>query len=190
MIEKIKKEVDISIQQLIISNIILYPTDTIWGIGCDATSEKAVSKIYKLKQRDESKALICLVNSFKMLSNYIDKIPFNVNKILKETEKPTTIIYNDPKNLAKNLIAEDNTIAFRMVNEGFCFELIEKFGKPIVSTSANISGTQSPKHFLEISKAILTGVDYVVNLPEINLSTTPSRILKLNMNGSVTVIRE
>ena len=186
MIENLKKEIKNTTKQLKKSNTILYPTDTIWGIGCDATNKEAVTKVYKLKQRDESKALICLVNSYDMLAEYIDDIPSQIHKILTEANKPTTIIYNNPKNLAKNLIADDNTIAFRMVNTGFCFELIEKFGKPIVSTSANISEQSSPKHFSEISKAILTGVDYVVNLPGINVRTVPSRILKLNLDETIT----
>ena len=185
-----KEELKNTLNHLQKPNTILYPTDTIWGIGCDATNEEAVKKVYQLKQRDESKALICLVNSFEMLSNYITNMPEEVSKILDNAEKPTTIIYNNPKHLAKNLIAADNTIAFRLVNQGFCFELIESFGKPIVSTSANISGEASPKHFSEISKAILTGVDYVVNLPKINSNSSPSRIIKLNLDGSISVIRD
>lgn len=171
------------------SQTILYPTDTIWGIGCDATSIEAVKKIYDIKQREESKALICLVSSFEMLLNYVDDITEQVYEILKEASKPTTIIYNSPRNFASNLIAEDQTIAIRMVNNGFSHELIKKFGKPIVSTSANISGLPSPKHYKEIDERILKGVDYVVNLPEFKTNSEPSRIIKILEGGSIQVIR-
>ncbi|MGB2231994.1 MAG: L-threonylcarbamoyladenylate synthase, partial [Flavobacteriaceae bacterium] len=145
---------------------ILYPTDTIWGIGCDATNVDAVKKIYDIKQREESKALICLVSSFEMLISYVEDIPEQVHEILKEASKPTTVIYNSPRNFASNLIAADQTIAIRLVNKGFAHELIKTFGKPIVSTSANVSGNPSPKDFKEIDERILKGVDYVVNLPD------------------------
>ena len=168
---------------------ILYPTDTIWGIGCDATSIQAVKKIYDLKQREESKALICLVSSFEMLLNYVEDIPDQVYDILKKPSKPTTIIYNSPKNFASNLIARDQTIAIRMVNSGFSHELIKKFGKPIVSTSANISGLPSPKHYKEIDERILKGVDYIVNLPEFDSNSTPSRIIKILKDHSIQIIR-
>ena len=168
---------------------ILYPTDTIWGIGCDATCTEAVKKIYDLKQREESKALICLVSSFEMLLSYVKEIPEQVHEILKEASKPTTIIYNSPIKFASNLIAEDQTIAIRMVNNGFCHELIKQFGKPIVSTSANISGLPSPKDYKEIDERILKGVDYVVNLPEFNSNSTPSRIIKILKDHSIQIIR-
>ena len=168
---------------------ILYPTDTIWGIGCDATNVDAVKKIYDIKQREESKALICLVSSFEMLLSYVDDIPEQVHEILKEASKPTTVIYNSPRNFASNLIAADQTIAIRLVNKGFAHELIKTFGKPIVSSSANISGLPSPKHYKEIDERILKGVDYVVNLPEFNSNSTPSRIIKILKDHSIQIIR-
>ena len=168
---------------------ILYPTDTIWGIGCDATNVDAVKKIYDIKQREESKALICLVSSFEMLLSYVEDIPEQVHEILKEASKPTTVIYNSPRNFASNLIAGDQTIAIRLVNKGFAHELIKTFGKPIVSTSANVSGNPSPKDFKEIDERILKGVDYVVNLPDFKSNSLPSRIIKILENNTVQTIR-
>lgn len=170
-------------------DVILYPTDTVWGIGCDATSEEAVKKVYKLKKREESKSLIILVDSIEMLRKYVDDIPQKAIHILKERENPTTIIYNNPKKLASNTIAKDNTIAIRIVKNEFCQNLIKHFGKPIVSTSANISGEPTPKSFLEISKAILNNVDYVVNLYQNKESIKSSTILKID-GEDVIVIRE
>ena len=167
---------------------ILYPTDTVYGIGCDATNPIAVSKIYQLKNRDDSKALICLVNDVAMLKKYIRHVPNEALELLKNVTKPTTIIYNQPISLASNLISQDNTIAIRIVSQGFAHELITAFGKPIVSTSANISGEATPKTFNEISEQILKGVDYVVNLP-VNQNNSPSQILKLELDGTITVIR-
>lgn len=170
--------------------IILYPTDTVWGIGCDATNSRAVSEIFKIKQRDESKSLVILVDSFEMLKTYIANIPAGLNELLKESQRPTSIIYQDPKGLASNVIAADNTVAIRMVQNDFCRELIRQFGKPIVSTSANISGRPTPKSFSEIEAPILEAVDYVVNLQRDAVNTTPSRILKLNADGEIVVIRD
>ncbi|MEX6625843.1 L-threonylcarbamoyladenylate synthase [Tenacibaculum salmonis] len=168
---------------------ILYPTDTVWGLGCDATNQNAVNKIYIIKNRAESKSLIILVDSIEMLKEYVDSISDIVLNILKTVEKPTTIIYPNPKNLAKNTIASDNTIAIRIPKDDFCLELIKEFGKPIVSTSANISGVPTPKTFSEISKAILQSVDYVVALHQDKITEKSSTILKVNGN-SVNVIRE
>lgn len=168
---------------------ILYPTDTIWGLGCDATNAKAVSKIYAIKNRIESKALICLVSSLNMLKTHIEEIPEAAIHFLETATKPTTIIYNNPKLVAPNLIAQDNTLAIRMVHEGFAYELIELFQKPIVSTSANISGQASPKSFKEIHEDILKDVDYVVNLQNEKINTKPSTIIKLDKDGNVTVLR-
>ena len=169
---------------------ILYPTDTVWGIGCDATNENAVAKIYKIKNRVASKSLIILVDSLEMLSQYIDDIPKRVQQILIEATKPTTIIYKYPKGIAKNCIAEDQTIAIRIVQHNFCKQLIKQFGKPIVSTSANISGEPTPKSFSEISNSILDSVDYVVNLQQEKIATASSRILRITDDNQVEVIRD
>lgn len=169
--------------------IILYPTDTVWGIGCDATDTKSIKRIFEIKNREESKSLIILVDSIEMLQQYIDEIPEDALKILKENKKPTTIIYNNPKGLAKNIIASDNTVAIRIPDDEFCKQLIKKFGKPIVSTSANISGEPTAKSFSEISNAILNSVDYVVDLHREKITQKSSTILRID-NGSVIVIRE
>jgi len=170
-------------------NVILYPTDTVWGLGCDATNVQAVSKVYGIKQRSESKSLIVLVDSFEMLSEYIESIPSIVKKELERANKPTTIIYKNPKGIAANCIAPDNSIAIRIVQNDFCQQLIREFGKPIVSTSANISDAPTPKSFSEIQNTILDSVDYIVNLQQDKITTTSSRILKIT-EGLVEVIRE
>ena len=177
------------ILNLKLKNTILYPTDTVWGIGCDATESAAVAKIYKLKNREESKSLIILVSSVNMLKKYVS-VPKKALEIIKETEKPTTIIYQNPKNIATNAISkEDNTVAIRIVQDDFCRKLIKKFGKPIISTSANVSGEPTPKSFLKISKPILEGVDYIVNLQQERETTKSSTILKIE-GDSIVVLRE
>ena len=167
----------------------LYPTDTVWGIGCDATNSEAISKVYKIKKREETKSLIILVDSFEMLSNYVKTIPEKAKEELKVATRPTTIIYQNPIGLAKNCIASDNTIAIRIVQHDFCKAIIKEFGKPIVSTSANISGEPTPKSFSEISTTILDSVDYIVNLQQEIIATASSRILKI-IDDKVEVIRE
>ena len=168
---------------------LLYPTDTVWGIGCDATDFNAISKIYNIKQRAESKSLIVLVDSLQMLQKYVKLIPEKAIEILRKSIKPTTIIYQNPKGLAKNCSSSDNTIAIRIVQSEFCKELIHQFGKPIVSTSANVSGEPTPKSFAEISRTILDSVDYVVNLQQEKITSTSSRILRIT-DEKVEVIRE
>ncbi|MFL2621491.1 MAG: L-threonylcarbamoyladenylate synthase [Flavobacteriaceae bacterium] len=168
---------------------ILYPTDTVWGIGCDATNHEAVKKVYKIKNRSDSKALICLVSDVEMLKHYVEYIPDAAYQIIKFSEKPTTIIYDKPKNISENLISDDNTIGFRITNNDFCKKLITKINKPIVSTSANVSGNPTPNSFKEIETDILKGVDYIVNLDLERKCTTPSTIIKLGNNGEVKIIR-
>ncbi len=170
--------------------IILYPTDTVWGIGCDATNFEAIEKIIRLKKRLDRKSMICLVSDFKMLNQYIEDIPEVTYDIIKFATKPTTIVYDRPLHVAENLIAKDNSIAIRVVREGFSNQLIRKLKKPIVSTSANISGKTSPNNFQEISNAILEGVDYVVNLPDKKGSVKPSAIIKISAWGNVQIIRK
>jgi len=170
--------------------IILYPTDTVWGIGCDATNYEAVEKIYKLKARQDSKSLICLVSDFKMLNQYIQEIPEIAYDLLKHATKPTTVIYDRPLHVSKNLISKNNSLGVRVVRESFAGLLVKKFKKPIVSTSANISGKITPKSFKEIQEEIIKGVDYVVNLPNVKSSKKPSSIIKLSNDGKVLVIRK
>lgn len=183
-----EKELQRTLDALQSKGTILYPTDTVWGIGCDATLVEAVQKIYKLKNREESKSLVILVSSLKMLQEYISTIPEKALEIISKQEKPTTIIYSHPKGLAKNTIASDDSIAIRIPQHEYCKALVEKFGKPIVSTSANISGEPTPKSFSEISKPILEGVDYVVNLEREKITTKSSTIIKIN-GEEIQVIR-
>lgn len=170
--------------------IILYPTDTVWGIGCDASNEEAVAKIYALKKREESKSMICLMNSDKMLFNIFKDIPEVAWEILDMSENPTTLVLDKPKNVAKNLIADDDSLAIRIVKEPFCFKLMERLKRPIVSTSANISGKPSPKSFKEIDPEIIKGVDYVVNLHRDKNCDKPSTIIKLGLDCQVKIIRK
>jgi L-threonylcarbamoyladenylate synthase len=170
--------------------IILYPTDTVWGIGCDATNEEAVKKIYALKQREESKSMIVLINGERMMYNVFKEIPEVAWQILDLSEKPTTLILDNPRNVAKNIIAEDNTLGVRIVTDPFCFKLMERMKKPLVSTSANISGMFTPKTFKEISPEIIKGVDYVVNLQHDKVCKNPSTIIKLGLDSQVKVIRK
>ncbi|MFD2917611.1 L-threonylcarbamoyladenylate synthase [Psychroserpens luteus] len=185
-----QQEFDNAIQVLKQGGLILYPTDTVWGIGCDATNYEAVKRIYKLKQRKDSKSLICLVNNYSMLERHVDNVPNMAYTILDIAVKPTTIIYDDPAGVAENLIAEDNTLAIRIVKNKFCEKLIRYLKNPIVSTSANISGQPTPKSFKEISDEILKGVDYVVNLQNEKSQSKPSTIIKLSNVGMVKIIRE
>ena len=170
--------------------LILYPTDTVWGIGCDATNPEAVQKVYQLKKREDSKALICLVGNQAMLERHVKEVPDVAYDIIDLATKPTTIVFDEPKGIAENLVADDNTLAIRVASDKFCQYLINKFGKPIVSTSANISGEPTPKQFKDIAPEILKGVDYVVNLPDVNKNPSPSSIIKLSNDGQVKVIRE
>ena len=186
----ITKEVRVALKTLQQRGVIIYPTDTIWGIGCDATNEKAINKIFSIKKRNDNKSMIILVDSLDMLRDYVEMIPEKVVEILNTSKKPTTVIYNNPKGLAKNVIAKDNTIAIRIVEDTFCKKLIRKLEKPIVSTSANISGEPTPKSFQEISASILDAVDYVVNLQHEKITTESSKIIKILDNGEVKVIRE
>ncbi|WP_378187143.1 L-threonylcarbamoyladenylate synthase [Aquimarina sp. W85] len=170
--------------------LILYPTDTVWGIGCDATNAEAVDKVFALKQRMENKALICLVNDFKMLQQYVEEVPEVAYDILKFAKKATTIIYDRPLRVAENLISDDNSLGIRVVRDPFCSQLIKKFKRPIVSTSANISGKATPMRYQEISKEILEGVDYIVNLPLQNKNAKPSAIIKIGGDSTVKIIRK
>ncbi|MFN3754343.1 L-threonylcarbamoyladenylate synthase [Flavobacterium sp.] len=170
--------------------IILYPTDTVWGIGCDATNAEAVKKIYALKQREETKSMIVLMNGEKMMYNVFKDIPEVAWQILDLSEKPTTLILDNPRNVAANVIAEDKTLGVRIVKEPFCFKLMERMKKPLVSTSANISGMFTPKSFKEISSEIINGVDYVVNLHHEKICDKPSTIIKLTSDSQVKIIRK
>jgi L-threonylcarbamoyladenylate synthase len=185
----LNQEIQNALEVLQNGGIILYPTDTVWGIGCDASNEEAVDKIYKLKKRAESQSMIVLMNGDKMIHNTFKEVPETAWQIMDLSEKPTTLILDKPQNIAKNLIATDNTLGIRVVKDSFCFKLIDKLKKPLVSTSANISGKPTPMTFSEISKEILNGVDYVVNLSREKKCGNPSTIIKIALDNQVKVIR-
>ncbi len=183
------KEIINAVQVLKDGGLILYPTDTVWGIGCDATNAEAVEKVFQLKERKDNKALICLVVDDRMLSKYVKEIPKVAYDLFDVSDDPITIIYDDAQNLAENLVAEDKSIGIRIPNDDFCFQVLRRFGKPIVSTSANVSAKPTPKSFEEIAPRILKGVDYIVNLHREKVCTKPSSIIKLSANGKVKIIR-
>ncbi|CAM4120925.1 L-threonylcarbamoyladenylate synthase [Flavobacterium antarcticum] len=170
--------------------IILYPTDTVWGIGCDATNPEAVAKIYALKKRAESQSMIVLMNGDRMLHHVFREIPDVAWEIMDCAEKPTTLILDNPLNVAANLISADKSLGVRVVQDPFCFKLLERMKKPLVSTSANISGQPTPKSFKEISPEIIKGVDYVVNLHHEKIAGNPSSIIKLTNDLQVKIIRK
>lgn len=171
--------------------VILYPTDTIWGIGCDATNAEAVQRVYEIKQRIESKAMIVLVDSMAKVQGYVAEVPDIAWDLTELAEKPLTIVYPNARQLAPNLIAQDGSVAIRITNEQFSKALCQQFRKPIVSTSANISGEPAPALFSEISQEIKDLVDYVVECrQDEQIRPTPSGILKLGVNGEIEIIRQ
>lgn len=186
-----KQELRNCIDTLRRGGTILYPTDTIWGIGCDATNAKAVQKVYKIKKRMESQSLIVLLDRKESLYNYIESVPEIALDLVSSVTTPLTIIYPNARNFAKNIIAKDGTIAIRLVHDEFCYKLVRMFGKPIVSTSANISGQPAPLIYKSISEEIINQVDYVVNLGREEIrETKPSTIVKLKTNGEFEIIRQ
>jgi L-threonylcarbamoyladenylate synthase len=189
--DNFNQEVQRAIEVLRAGGTILYPTDTIWGIGCDATNSRAVEKVYKLKQRVESKSLIVLLDDMEKLQQHVEKVPDITFDLLNSIKTPLTIIYSNAKNLAKNVMAADKTIAIRIVREPFCMALVKSFSKPIVSTSANISNDPTALTFNKISNEIRKKVDYVVNLYQDRFNQTkPSTIIRLFESGEYQVIRK
>ncbi len=171
--------------------VILYPTDTVWGIGCDATNAEAVARVYAIKQRDDSKAMICLVDSDARLQRYVRNVPEVAWDLLELSTKPTTVILDNAVNLAPNLIAADGSIALRITQEPFSKQLCYRFQKPLVSTSANISGEPPAQNFCDISEQLLEAVDYVCwSRRQEHKPHTPSSIIKLTQDGVVTIIRK
>ena len=184
------EDIEKSLEVLNRGGVILYPTDTVWGIGCDATCTIAVERIYAIKRRCETRAMLVLVDGLDMLAQYVEHIPAIAVQLINEATRPLTIIYPKAKNLASNIIASDGSTGIRIVNEPFCNALIKTFGKPLVSTSANISGESAPATFDEISEDIRSAVDYIVRWRQDDQqSATPSSIIKLNEDGSYFVIR-
>jgi len=190
MIDTIKTEVYNAFRIIKKGGIILYPTDTVWGIGCDATNSKAIKRIFTLKKRTQTKSMIVLANSDRMLYQIFDEIPENAFQIWDLSEKPTTIILDNPKNIAPEIVAKDNSIGIRITKESFCYNLINQMKKPLVSTSANVSSESTPKSFSEINPEIITGVDYVVDLYREKQTEHPSTILKLTLDNQIIIIRK
>ena len=171
--------------------VILYPTDTIWGIGCDATNEDAVRRVYEIKQRQDSKAMLVLVDSSVKVDFYVQDVPEVAWDLIELADKPLTIIYSGARNLAANLLAEDGSVGIRVTNEEFSKRLCQQFRKAIVSTSANISGQPSPKSFNDISEEVKSAVDYIVGYRQEETSNPkPSSIIKLDKGGVIKIIRE
>lgn len=186
-----EEEIKNAIEVLRKGGTILYPTDTVWGIGCDARNKEAVAKVFKIKQRAQYKSMVVLVCNETMINRHVKEVPEVTWELLESTEEPLTIIYPDGRMLAENVIAADGSVGIRLVKDEFCNTLIHKFGKPLVATSANVSGENAPSSFNEITLDILNKVDYIVNFrqEEIN-NTKPSAIIKVALNGEIKIIRK
>lgn len=186
-----RDDIEKSLEILKKGGIILYPTDTIWGLGCDATNPKAVEKIYQIKKRKDSRAMLVLLNTENRLPSYVEDVPDIAWELIEVSEKPLTIVYPGAKNLASNLIAIDGSIGIRISREEFSSRLIERFRKPLVSTSANISGQKSPSYFGEISEEIIHAVDYVVQYRQDDTNKSEaSSIIKLGTGGEIEILRD
>ncbi|TSD63253.1 threonylcarbamoyl-AMP synthase [Inquilinus sp. KBS0705] len=186
----LKDEVNKALKVIQDGGIILYPTDTIWGIGCDATNTEAINKIYALKQRDESKSMIVLIDNDNKLASYITEVPDIAYDLIEYAENPLTLIMPWARNLSPAIIAEDGSVGIRVSNHPFCQQLIQRLRKPLVSTSANISGRPSPEYFSKIDQDIIDGVDYVVDIDQYSTeSKKPSTIMRLDPNGGFEFIR-
>ncbi|MBP5506180.1 MAG: threonylcarbamoyl-AMP synthase [Bacteroidales bacterium] len=191
MDEDLKYEVDAAVKALKAGDLILYPTDTVWGLGCDATRDDAIQRIFDLKQRADSKSVIVLVSDADMLAKYVRQIPQMALELLEINDKPMTIVYPQGVGLSGKVIAEDGSVAIRIPQNEFCVQMIRRFGRPVVSTSANISGDETPSCFAEIDAAIIDGVEHIVE-PSLEETSTglSSQIIKIGLNGEVKVIRE
>jgi L-threonylcarbamoyladenylate synthase len=186
----LKDEVAKALKVLQEGGTILYPTDTIWGIGCDATNTEAVEKIYRLKQRNETKSMIILLDTENKLESYISEVNPLAYELIEYAENPLTLVMPGAKNVSPALIASDGSIGIRVSKHPFCQQLIQRLRKPLVSTSANISGKPSPQYFAQIAPEIIDGVDYVVDIDQHDMEIkTPSTIMRLAPNGSFEFIR-
>ena len=193
-IQKTKAQQDAEIVQclktLSAGGLILYPTDTVWGIGCDATNAEAVKRVYQLKRRDDNKALIVLIDSADHLDHYVIDVPMIARELIDVAVKPLTIIYEGAYNLAPNLMGEGESVGIRIPNDEFCHRLCERYGKPIVSTSANMSGQPTATTFAAIDESIVQGVDYAVNYRRDETTPRqPSNIIMLSRDGTFKIIR-
>jgi len=185
-----EKDIEKAIETLHNGGVILYPTDTIWGIGCDATNAEAVKKVYEIKQRADSKSLIILVNGVNRVYSYTDSVPDVALDIMELATKPTTVIFDSAKNLPELLISDDGSIAMRVPDDEFCQKLLTRFKRPIVSSSANISGEKSPDSFSQISDNLIDNVDFVVKYKQNESSKRKSSsIIKVKGDGQISIIR-
>ncbi len=186
MIEDINKATEV----LKNGGIILYPTDTVWGLGCDATNRDAVDKIFQIKNREDNKSMLILLNNINLIYSYVDEVPEIAIEIIEVSDKPITIIFPGAKNLAKNLIAPDGSIGIRITGEAFTYRLLQKFKKPLVSTSANFSGEAFPLNFKDISDELKGKVDYIVNFNQNKqINSKPSGIIKVGLSNEIQIIR-
>ena len=187
---KLREEIKQACEVMAKGGVILYPTDTIWGIGCDATNPEAVKRVYDIKQRADSKALLVLVDSTAKVDFYVSEVPEVAWDLIELSTRPLTIIYDQARNLAPNLLAEDGSVGIRVTRERFSQQLCQRFRKAIVSTSANISGSPSPRSYADISQEVKEAVDYIVDFRrEETVQATPSSIIKLSAKGEVSIIR-
>jgi L-threonylcarbamoyladenylate synthase len=187
----LKEEINKALEVLKNGGVILYPTDTIWGLGCDATNEEAVDKLLKIKNRPAEKSLIILLDTDNKLQSYVSEVPEVAYDLIEYTENPLTIVFSNAKNLAKNVINTDGSVGIRIVKHDFCTQLVQRFRKPIVSTSANISGQESPKNFDDVSDPIKEAVDYVVDFEQENRENRKSStIMKLTPSGQFEFLRK
>jgi L-threonylcarbamoyladenylate synthase len=190
MLQYSKEDINNSLDILHKGGVILYPTDTIWGLGCDATKPQAVEKVYRIKNRVDSKSMLVLIHNENMLKSYVKEVPGIAWDLIEASIKPLTIIYPGAKNLASNLLADDGSLGIRIVNDPFCEELIRRFRKPLVSTSANLSGEKAPPFFDEINEVIKEAADYVVNYRRNDMQPREaSSIIKLDLNGVFKILR-
>ena len=186
-----ESEVNKALDVLRSGGVILYPTDTIWGLGCDALNEAAINKIYKIKQRAESKSLIILLADERSVMQHVANPDLHVFDYMQEQTRPTTVIFNDAIDLPDNLIASDGSIGIRLTRDEFCRHLVKRLRRPLVSTSANISGQPAPKNFEEISEEVKKGVDHIVQWrKDDKTEAAPSRIVKWNSDGTIVIIRD
>lgn len=186
-----EQEIEKCVELLQAGKVILYPTDTVWGIGCDATNDEAVQRIYQIKQRPERKCMIILLDSFERLPYYVEHIPLIAWDLVPQISRPTTVIYSTARNLPDRLIHNDGTIAIRVVQHDFCRRLIKKLGHPIVSTSANFAGQETPKVFEQIDPAIIKLMDYVVpQTYATSVDYKPSRLIKFVDDYNFTILRD
>ncbi len=180
-----------SLKVLLNGGVILYPTDTIWGLGCDATNAIAIDRIFEIKNRKDKESMLILLDRIEEVSKYVSRIPAEAIKLIESSVSPATIIYPSAQNLPQNLLSDDFSIGIRVTEDPFCSELIRRFGKPLVSTSANISGSPNPGNFSEIEDDIIMEADYVVRWRQNDYTrSVPSTIYKVDEQGEIIIIRK